>query len=45
MLLMDEPTVGLDVESRSELLKILKLKHSKNLSVLWTSFSRRSRKS
>ena len=38
MLLMDEPTVGLDPGSRSELLKkILYLKNSKNLSVLWTT--------
>ena len=38
MLLMDEPTVGLDPGSRAELLKkILYLKNSKNLSVLWTT--------
>jgi ABC-2 type transport system ATP-binding protein len=38
MLLMDEPTVGLDPSSRAELLKkILYLKNSKNLSVLWTT--------
>ena len=38
MLLMDEPTVGLDPGSRSELLKkILYLKNTKNLSVLWTT--------
>ena len=38
MLLMDEPTVGLDPGSRSELLrKILYLKNAKNLSVLWTT--------
>ncbi len=38
MLLMDEPTVGLDPGSRAELLKkILDLKNSKNLSILWTT--------
>ena len=38
MLLMDEPTVGLDPRSRADLLKkILNLKNSKNLSVLWTT--------
>ena len=38
MLLMDEPTVGLDPVSRAELLKkIIKLKNDKNLSILWTT--------
>ncbi len=38
MLLMDEPTVGLDPSSRAELLKkILYLKDSKSLSILWTT--------
>ena len=38
MLLLDEPTVGLDPRSRTDLLKkILNLKSSKKLSVLWTT--------
>jgi len=38
MLLLDEPTVGLDPRSRTDLLKkILNLKSSKKLSVLWAT--------
>ena len=38
MLLMDEPTVGLDPSSRADLLKkIIYLKNSKSLSILWTT--------
>ena len=38
MLLMDEPTVGLDPSSRADLLKkILYLKDTKSLSILWTT--------
>ena len=38
MLLMDEPTVGLDPSSRAELLKKYSTsKDSKSLSILWTT--------
>lgn len=38
MLLMDEPTVGLDPSSRKELLtKIIKLKNKEKLSILWAT--------